>query len=62
MKSNLAKAEAAIQRVRELHRPLDMNFDGRHLVCKGCTNEIWEDEKYVEYPCPTIKALEGEDD
>jgi hypothetical protein len=59
--NQLFKLQEAIERVRELHRPLDMNLDGRHLVCKGCTNEIWEDEKYVEYPCPTIKALEGKE-
>ncbi len=40
----------AINRVRELHKPyIYGNADGSS--CSACDNE---------YPCPTIKALDGE--
>lgn len=45
----------AIARVRELHKPSD--FYG-NLKCSQCT---WgRDESPEDYPCPTIKALDGE--
>jgi hypothetical protein len=45
--------DATIQRVRELHRYLPCNCgDG---ICTGFC-EVCDDE----YPCPTIKALDGE--
>jgi hypothetical protein len=52
-------AEAAIQRVREIHEPIDaMNYGGRAphqtRVCAGCgtDNGNWQ-----IYPCPTVRAL-----
>ena len=46
--------EDAIQRVRDLHVPITLGLYIGH--CRVC--EI-KDEP-IEYPCPTIKALDGE--
>ena len=52
------KAEAAVARVRELH---PMEKHGVRWHCGECLQDdntgSWE---YVEYPCPTIRALDGE--
>lgn len=45
------KLQSAIQRVRELH-------DGETGDCQECSK--FESGITVEYPCLTIKALEGE--
>jgi len=46
----LLEARAAIQRVRELHKPIQLDKDwGEH--CEYCDQD---------YPCGTIKALGGE--
>ena len=54
------KAEAAVQRVRELHRPSQSTIWSHGLqqaitvtTCH-CGSE--------QYPCPTIKAIDGERD
>jgi hypothetical protein len=54
---------AAIKRIRELHKPVK-SYKGRdHTEIVGC-HECEETgsgrEYYVEYPCPTIQALDGE--
>jgi hypothetical protein len=54
MELNKQKAEA-IQRVRELHFPSNQysTWDGKTLpFCETCDGE--------PYPCPTIKALDGD--
>jgi len=43
----------AIQRVRELHKPGSAYLDDQPM-CIHC--------RTVEFPCPTIKALDGEQD
>lgn len=45
---------AAIQRVRELHVPITRGLYIGH--CRVC--EIRDEP--IKYPCPTIKALDGE--
>lgn len=45
-------AEAAVQRVREAHFP---DEDGD---CDFCVN-YYCDTRKAEYPCPTIRALDG---
>lgn len=45
----------AIQRVRELHKPVKTYG---WLCCSYCA--YVRDEDYQEYPCETIKALDGE--
>ena len=53
LRSNDEMSEA-IQRVRELHKPFEMKIPyGIVIRCKGC-------ECYEDYPCPTLKALDGE--
>ena len=54
----LAELRAAIARVRELHSSIpcfksDCECEG---LCRSCSSLHWE----VDYPCPTIKALDGE--
>lgn len=52
--------QEAIERVRELHKPNDYN-ECAH--CLAMTEEGGHDNlclPTVAYPCPTIKALDGE--
>ena len=64
-KAELHKALKAIQRVREIHKPLDIVPRGltQTTFCDECSviNGLDED-RYVKYPCPTIKALDGKFD
>lgn len=60
------KLEAAIQRVRELHTA------GIGNMCNTCSGDCWscnewgckgdpcQDDCHVYFPCPTLKALDGE--
>jgi hypothetical protein len=52
--SENAKLRAAIERVRALHRP---TLEGAHcVVCHSSDSSDWD-----FYPCPTLRALNGED-
>jgi hypothetical protein len=57
----LDEAEQRAQKVRELHQPEDTEGDDpRYRLCRSCsTFETYEGER-VNYPCPTIRALDGE--
>ena len=55
----LADREAAIRRVRELHHPIP-GFNGGQWCGAHC--EATVDGDPTQYPCPTIKALEGDSD
>ena len=49
----------AIARVRQLHRPEQCgDKDCRHLFCVYCTDLT--EMVFVDYPCDTIQALDGE--
>lgn len=49
------KANAALRAVVELHKPVQ----DKKLWCEGCRVE--DDDWYsIEYPCPTIQAIEKE--
>lgn len=53
--ARLEQAEQAVQRVREMHSviPVKVNFDEFTTdYCDFCGD--------LEYPCPTIRALDGE--
>ena len=53
------KAESRIQAVREMHGPWD---EHGHRVCRVCTAPAeWEETYRAPYPCPTLRALDGED-
>ena len=49
--------QAAIQRVRELHHPIP-GFNGSQWCGAHC--EATADGDPTEYPCETIRALDGE--
>ena len=54
---------AAIERVRELHKPVTSykGMDNDEIIgCYECEETGSGREYWVEYPCPTIKALDGE--
>lgn len=58
-----AKNYGAIKRVRELHKPVKSYKGKDHTEIVGCyeCEETGSGREYwVEYPCPTIKALDGE--
>ena len=53
----------AIQRVRELHKPYQWDaLLPNSLLCFECSkiNERGSNMFSIQYPCPTIKALDGE--
>lgn len=55
-------AEAALERVRALHQPVDI--EPSETICDACstlrgTGENMRYFPYEEYPCPTIQAIEG---
>ena len=52
-----SEAEEAIARVRELHK----NNNGVCAVCIDDYNFMDSHLEWLEYPCPTIKALDGDE-
>ena len=60
--AEVRELRAKVERVREVHEPIDALLNpGRHervvKVCIGCGTD---DGNWQRYPCPTIKALEEE--
>ena len=51
-----AKLRAAIERVRALHASVE-TFRG--TICDECTS-VMPDAWIVPYPCPTLRAIDGE--
>jgi len=55
----------AIERVRELHKlRIEVNENGfSNDTCNGCYDEDYStgEQFHHDYPCPTIKALDGLD-
>jgi uncharacterized CHY-type Zn-finger protein len=45
------------QPIRELHKPISHPYQEELQLCSHCGNEV--DGSWI-YPCPTIKALDGE--
>jgi len=56
MKLNKQRAEA-IKRVRDIHKPVE--YHGQ-VFCAVCSYDGIPES--LAYPCPTIKALDGEQD
>jgi hypothetical protein len=55
----------AIHRVRELHKPYQLKKLGNStkVICVTCVDRLNTETNILEhipYPCPTIKALDGE--
>jgi hypothetical protein len=64
MTQETTELELSIERVRKLHVPHQtlQYRGGKELWLTGCEQcmETGSDYEYfVEYPCPTIKALDG---
>lgn len=59
--SRLEQAEQAVQRVRELHERIPVVVNGRWEIdhCKFCYKQDFSSDDAV-WPCPTIRALDGE--
>jgi hypothetical protein len=58
------EAVESIKRVRELHPPLErLTSTGTGIYCRSCSHlatvNCPEYVHLIEYPCPTIKALDG---
>lgn len=53
------KAEAAIERVRALHVPVERGYLPGDLGCQEC-GISYDSEVWTHWPCDTIKALDGE--
>jgi hypothetical protein len=48
----------AVQRVKSLHRAVQGPYD--NLVCEECSHMNINIDFHTDYPCLTIKALDGE--
>jgi hypothetical protein len=63
-KGLLNRHKQAVARLRELHKPV-RSYKGKDntevLGCIECEETGSGREYYVEYPCPTIQALDGDD-
>jgi hypothetical protein len=59
--NEFGRAEQSIQRIREYHNPIDIDDLGTWIICQGCSNEQDEDAGYINYPCSTIKLLDGDE-
>ena len=57
-KPNHKELLAAIERVRKLHEPWLLLK--KQPVCSVCVEIENQNVYWVEYPCPTIQALDGE--
>ena len=62
--ARLEQAEAAIARVRELHTPHRCQMSTRHTNCSinfdgGCSRKSKCQVCRVDYPCATVRALDG---
>lgn len=57
----MRKAREALERVRELHRPI--TYEGRlgndYNLCYGCMAST-DDTEGIDWPCLTIKAITNE--
>ena len=51
--NKIEELEATLQRVRELHKQVQGPHD--NYMCEHC---YYDEYRFYEYPCPTIKALD----
>ncbi len=59
MAEEIVRLRAAIERVRALHAPVSKKIGcGTLVLCASCLDE---DNDPREHPCPTLRALDGED-
>lgn len=50
----------ALRAVVELHKPIEMKMPYGAIYCMGCGRDHEFNEYWIEYPCPTIQAIEKE--
>ena len=55
-----APTTKALRAVVELHKPIQMIMPHGAIYCMGCGRDHEFDEYWIEYPCPTIQAIEKE--
>lgn len=55
----LPRALDALNKVLELHKPIET--EPSDTICRGCSNQLPNGRfmPAVEYPCPTVQAIEG---
>ena len=56
LRTTVDKLRGAIERVRALHASVEIGFGP---ICDECSSA--SDGWIVPYPCPTLRALDGED-
>jgi hypothetical protein len=59
-RGNLKRAEARIEAALELHWKMTRLGDGV-AACGTCSHDAGPDSVWVLWPCPTVKALRGEE-
>ncbi|MFF0816608.1 hypothetical protein ACFYVR_15875 [Rhodococcus sp. NPDC003318] len=60
MKQGVTVRDAALDRVRALHRPVEV--EPSDTICGECSYRLSNGRyfgKVEDYPCPTIRALDG---
>lgn len=58
---HVVAAVNAVALIRELHKPVTDGHIRAKKVCEHCRTEgAWGYSESVEWPCPTIRALEGQ--
>lgn len=55
--NKIAKLEGRIDRLREVHRPVPGPYD--NLVCDHCSHMSIHPDFHHDYPCRTIRIVEG---
>lgn len=55
--AEVARQAAVIQGVRDLHHPIALTSG--QVACPACTHRAAYPSQYVDYPCPTVRALDG---
>lgn len=58
--AEVERLRAIVGRVREVHAPIDALNTRYNQVQKVCTGCGTDDGNWQNWPCPTIRALEGE--
>ena len=58
-RAEIDRLRAAIERVRALHAPFSM-WDSPNHVWVKCCRECWDNNSDYQYPCPTLRALDGD--
>lgn len=58
LRDNSVYLKTAIQRVRDLHKPVERSYIPDRPYCEECGQD--DDGELTLWPCNTIKALDGD--